>query len=701
VFKNPKKNKIILFTGLGLILLAVICVGVYLRLPFDDALSPRAQVSEVVSSPEGLTDREESPTRLAVGVIPSKEYEVLLETEFAKIADAQINYETGVTGSVVGNEGIKAARFLPDQLLALVEKYEKNNIEVTIVSAQTKIIDTDDGATQTVNTAPVGGRGQPIPIGWAIVLTFLIVAIVLIFFKSSFGKAPTSRRDEEINSIPETRFSDVAGASEAVEDLKEIVMFLKNPEKFEKAGAKISKGALLVGPPGTGKTLLARAVAGEANVPFYSVAGSDFVEMYVGVGAKRVRELFNKAKKHPQGCIIFIDEIDAVGRKRGGDSSNNNYEHENTLNSLLVEMDGFTQTNIIVIGATNREDTLDPALTRPGRLDRTVHVGLPDRLGREKILKVHTAELNLASDVDLDLIARRTPGMSGADLAQVVNEACLEAARNERSEVSGDDFSSGLATLAMGKARVSAVVSDSDRKITAWHEAGHTVAAMVLQDADDPVSVSIIPRGPAGGVTWMAEGDDLFLTRNKAFAKLVVAMSGRAGEELLLNGEFTTGPHGDLQYATNLGLAMVTQYGMSDLGLMIKSNELLASGSDSTSATVNAVEELLGNALKIARRTLMENYELLVNIKNALLENDTLNLEDLKNLKEKTQKVTTITADSVHIIKTQSGKDYKLVRDTLKNSNRKVNANKNDKILVKNLVKIKTLILKNRKKKAY
>ena len=450
-------------------------------------------------------------------------------------------------------------------------------------------------------------------------------------------------KDDKKEEIPVTRFSDIAGCDEAIDEMTEMVLFLKEPEQFTRVGAKPARGALLVGPPGTGKTLLARAVAGEAGVPFYAVAGSDFVEMYVGVGAKRVRELFDKARSHPEGAIIFIDEIDAIGRKRSsGDASTANTEAEGTLNALLVEMDGFSQSNIIVLGATNRDDILDTALTRPGRLDRKVQVPLPDRAGRERILQVHARNKPLDASVDLNLMARRTPGMSGAELAQLVNEACMTAAREGRDEVNALDFDHAIATVAMGKARHSAIVTPHDRAVTAWHEGGHTVAAMVIPEADEPVSVSIIPRGPAGGVTWMAQGDDLFLTRRRAFARLVVAMGGRAAEEIYLDGEFTSGPHGDLSAATQTAMAMVTKYGMTDAGLMIKSDGLLSTGSRVTDETIVAVESLLAEALETAREVLNAHRDLLQNVVDALLENDTLTQAQLIEIQQGKQYETTM-----------------------------------------------------------
>lgn len=524
----------------------------------------------------------------------------------------------------------------------------------TPVNNTAKIVD-DIGATnpyiQAVSGQKIDTNPQSTNTFMLFLIPFMIIGYVLLAFflmryvlgrekRTSRKAEKEAKKKEEASEIPPTRFTDVAGCDEAIEDMYELVEYLKDPHKFAAVGAKPPHGALLVGPPGTGKTLIARAVAGEAGVPFYAAAGSDFVEMYVGVGAKRIRELFSKARKHEEGAIIFIDEIDAVARSRAsGNSTASNTEAENTLNALLVEMDGFTQSKVIVLAATNRDDMLDKAILRPGRLERKIHVGLPDRLGREKILAIYTQNRPIADTVDLTLIARRTPGMSGADLAQLVNEACLVAARDGRDLVDDNDFDAAVATVAMGKARTSAIVTEHDRLVTAWHEAGHTVSAMVLPDADPPVSVSIIPRGPAGGVTWMAQGDDLFLTRKRAFARLVVAMSGRAAEEIYLEGEFTSGPHGDLTAATETALAMVTKYGMTDAGLMIKSDGLLSTGSKVTDETIVAVENLLAEALETARETLAAHKDLLESIVEGLLDKDTLVLSDLNSLESNVDKV--------------------------------------------------------------
>lgn len=416
--------------------------------------------------------------------------------------------------------------------------------------------------------------------------------------------------------VPETRFSDVAGCKEAIEDLREIVDVLKNPERFGALGARAPKGALLVGPPGTGKTLLARAVAGEAGVPFFSAAGSDFVEMYVGVGARRVRDVFEKAKKAGR-AIVFIDEIDAVGRKRGENATTGGEtEHENTLIALLNELDGFQSSNVVVLAATNRPDVLDPALCRPGRLDRRVHVGLPDVVERAQILGVHTTGKPLGEGVSLEAVARRTAGMSGAQLEHVCNEAALIAARSAAARVEQHHLFEAVEYVAMGRPRRSSTVTAEDREVTAWHEAGHAVVALKHPHADPPIAVSIVPRGQAGGVTWMATRDTQILSRSDLRARLVVALGGRAAEEVLLNGEYTAGAASDLAQATEIAQAMVDRFGMTDRGLSVR-----PLGSDDSSLRVDV---LLAEALGEARGLLNANLDLVKKMVEALLEQDDL-----------------------------------------------------------------------------
>jgi cell division protease FtsH len=497
--------------------------------------------------------------------------------------------------------------------------------------------------TQAQAAQPSSGAPGWLWLLWLIPLAFLFwyaFAVSRRTRQGGAGRGSSSRllapvKTDDSTGVPATRFADIAGCDEAIEDMRELVTLLSEPERFTRVGAHVPRGALLVGPPGTGKTLLARAVAGEAGVPFYAAAGSDFVEMYVGVGAKRVRELFDKARKHDEGAIIFIDEIDAIGRRRSdGKSTGSNSEGENTLNALLVEMDGFSASNIIVLAATNRDDMLDPALTRPGRFDRKVQVPLPDRAGRERILTVHAAGKPLAADVDMTLVARRTPGMSGAELSQLINEACMGAARARRDTVTVEDLDDAIATITMGKARTSAVVSEEDRIFTAWHEAGHAVCGLAQPDAVNPVSISIIPRGPAGGVTHFPQRDGMYMTRRQAYSQLVTAMGGMAAEQMHLGDhEFTTGPSGDLQSASNLALAMVTQYGMGER-LLVKSDSLLSASGSATDEAVSEADSLMRRALADARELLTRNRALVESLVGALLDHETLDHRQIADLME-------------------------------------------------------------------
>ena len=400
----------------------------------------------------------------------------------------------------------------------------------------------------------------------------IIILVVLFFFimqqtqggggrVMNFGKSRAKLMGEGNVKVS---FKDVAGAEEAKQELEEVVEFLKDPGKFTTIGAKIPKGVLLAGPPGTGKTLLAKAVAGEAGVPFFTISGSDFVEMFVGVGASRVRDLFTQAKKNAP-CIIFIDEIDAVGRQRGAGLGGGHDEREQTLNQLLVEMDGFgANEGIITIAATNRPDILDPALLRPGRFDRQVIVGRPDLRGREAILKVHARNKPLADDVDLKIIAKKTPGFTGADLSNLLNEAALLAARLNKKVITMAEVEEASEKVSMGPERRSHIVSDKDRKLTAYHESGHAIVAHLLPYADPVHKVTIIPRGAAGGYTMMLPTEEQnYKTKSQLLADIRVALGGRIAEALILD-EISTGASGDLQSVTNTARAMVTRWGMSD-----------------------------------------------------------------------------------------------------------------------------------------
>jgi cell division protease FtsH len=450
----------------------------------------------------------------------------------------------------------------------------------------------------------------------------------------SFGKSRAKLTSSQGKKVT---FKDVAGVEEAKEELQEIIEFLREPQKFQKLGGKIPKGVLLMGPPGTGKTLLARAIAGEANVPFFSISGSDFVEMFVGVGASRVRDLFEQGKKNAP-CIIFIDEIDAVGRHRGAGLGGGHDEREQTLNQLLVEMDGFeTNEGVILIAATNRPDVLDPALLRPGRFDRQVVVGRPDVRGREEILKVHVRRIPLSSDVGLAVIARSTPGFSGADLANLVNEAALHAARLSRKSVMQEDFEIAKDKVLMGTERKSLIISDTEKKATAYHEAGHALVACMLPEADPLHKVTIIPRGRALGVTQQLPVDDKHTySRDYLEAALTVMMGGRVSEELQL-GKTTTGAGNDLERATDLARKMVCEWGMSKkLGPLTfgKKEEAIFLGreiaqhrdySEATAIEIDGeVKEIVLAAYRDARRILEENGEALVRIAEALLDREVL-----------------------------------------------------------------------------
>lgn len=458
----------------------------------------------------------------------------------------------------------------------------------------------------------------------------------------SFGK---SRAKMTAEGQVHVNFSDVAGEDEAKEELSEVVDFLKNPGRYTAIGAKIPKGVLLVGPPGTGKTLLAKAVAGEARVPFFSISGSDFVEMFVGVGASRVRDLFAQAKKNAP-CIVFIDEIDAVGRQRGSGLGGGHDEREQTLNQLLVEMDGFgSNEGIITIAATNRPDILDPALLRPGRFDRRVVVGRPDLRGRLAILRVHAKNKPLEPDVDLNTIAKKVPGFTGADLANMLNEAALLAARQNRKTISMADLEEASEKVSYGPERKSHKVSDEERKITAYHESGHAIMATLLKDADPVHKVTIIPRGQAGGYTMMLPHEERsFITKSHLLAQLRVALGGRCAEKIIFN-EISSGASGDLQQVTGILRKMIMEWGMSDrLGPMIfgEHQEQIFLGKQlgsernygETVATIidEEMHKYLDEAYNDTMQTLMDNMPVLEAMAQALLEVETIDHKQVENL---------------------------------------------------------------------
>ncbi|MDD6761784.1 MAG: ATP-dependent zinc metalloprotease FtsH [Turicibacter sp.] len=510
------------------------------------------------------------------------------------------------------------------------------------------------------------------------VLTVLFLGVIMFMFRSAqrgnnkafdFGKSRAKLSKQEGIS-----FDDVAGNDEEKEELVEVVDFLKSPAKYNEMGARVPKGILLVGPPGTGKTLLARAVAGEAGVPFYSISGSDFVEMFVGVGASRVRDMFQTAKKTAP-CIIFIDEIDAVGRQRGAGMGGGHDEREQTLNQLLVEMDGFgPNSGIIVMAATNRPDVLDPALLRPGRFDRQITIGRPDVKGREAILRVHARNKRLAPEVRLEDIARRTPGFSGADLENLLNESALLAARDNRKQIQMKDVDEATDRVMMGPAKKSKVFSKKERRVVAYHEAGHAVVGIKLENAEVVHKVTIIPRGEAGGYALMLPEEETYLqTKQDLLDRITGLLAGRVSEEITFN-EVTTGAHNDFQKATAIARAMVTEYGMSDLGPIQyeqrSGNVFLGRDynkdknfSDHLARQIDEeIHKIISECYNRCRKVLLSNQDLVKLIAETLLQYETLTKEQIDELVEKGKLETTAysVADSKEDKKQPK---FKLVRE--------------------------------------
>jgi cell division protease FtsH len=534
--------------------------------------------------------------------------------------------------------------------------YEENQYFITYLSGDDalNLINTAASKNQTeVKWSPADDTN-----GWVQFFTSLIpfiIIFILFFFVlnqaqgggsrvMNFGKSKAKLYNDDKKKV---KFKDVAGADEEKAELVEVVEFLKDPRKFSELGARIPKGVLLVGPPGTGKTLLARAVAGEAGVPFFSISGSDFVEMFVGVGASRVRDLFETAKKNAP-CIIFIDEIDAVGRQRGAGLGGGHDEREQTLNQLLVEMDGFSSNEgIIIIAATNRPDILDPALLRPGRFDRQITVDRPDVKGREAVLKVHARNKPLDESVNLRNIAMRTPGFSGADLENLLNEAALVAARQNKKKIDMADIDEATDRVIAGPAKKSRVISEKERRIVAYHEGGHTVIGLVLDEAEMVHKVTIVPRGQAGGYAVMLPKEDrYFMTKPELLDKITGLLGGRVAEEIVF-GEVSTGAHNDFQRATNIARRMVTEFGMSEklgplqfgssqgqvfLGRDIQSEQ---NYSDAIAYEIDLeIQRIIKECYEKAKRILTENRDKLELIAKTLLEVETLDAEQIKHLVE-------------------------------------------------------------------
>jgi len=570
-------------------------------------------------------------------------YSKLAFSEFLEKVDggqvADVNMKTGLTRgtAVVGHlsDGTAFYTQTPDYP-NLVDKLTAKNVKISVTN--------DDGKDNSI---------------WSILISWfpiLLLAGVYIYFMRQmqsgggkggamgFGRSRAKLLTEKTERIT---FEDVAGIEEAKDDLHEVVDFLKDPQKYQRLGAKIPRGCLLVGPPGTGKTLLARAIAGEAKVPFFTISGSDFVEMFVGVGASRVRDMFEQGKRNAP-CIIFIDEIDAVGRHRGGGMGGGNDEREQTLNQLLVEMDGFdANESVIIVAATNRPDVLDPALLRPGRFDRQITVPNPDVNGRTKILEVHLRKVPKSPDVDAKIIARGTPGFSGADLANIVNEAALLAARLGKKVVAQKDLESAKDKVMMGAERKSMVMSEDEKKMTAYHEGGHALVSLYYPASDPIHKATIIPRGRAlGMVMRLPEADKLSYLREKMYADLAVSMGGRVAEEIIFGYEkVSSGASSDIQYATKLARAMVTQWGMSDkIGPIFygadQQETFLGGGggaarnaSEAMGNEIDAeVKRIVGEAHEAAKQILTEHLDELHTIAQNLLEFETLTGDEIRGL---------------------------------------------------------------------
>lgn len=566
-----------------------------------------------------------------------------------------ITYDKFVTSLEKGD--VKSFSIQPDRGVYEVRgefKDGTNKNFLTYIPNSEKILDRIDQAGKDVEVLPAKETS-----GWVTFFTSIIpfVIIFILFFfllnqaqgggsrVMNFGKSKAKLYNDDKKKV---RFRDVAGADEEKQELVEVVEFLKDPRKFAELGARIPKGVLLVGPPGTGKTLLARATAGEAGVPFFSISGSDFVEMFVGVGASRVRDLFENAKKNAP-CIIFIDEIDAVGRQRGAGLGGGHDEREQTLNQLLVEMDGFgANEGIIIVAATNRADILDPALLRPGRFDRQITVDRPDVIGREAVLKVHARNKPLDDAVNLKNIAMRTPGFSGADLENLLNEAALVAARSSKKKIDMEDIDEATDRVIAGPAKKSRVISEKERNIVAFHEGGHTVIGLVLDEADMVHKVTIVPRGQAGGYAVMLPREDrYFMTKPELLDKIVGLLGGRVAEEIVF-GEVSTGAHNDFQRATGIARKMVTEYGMSDklgplqfgqaqggqvfLGRDLHNEQ---NYSDAIAYEIDLeIQRIIKECYERARKILTENRDKLDLIAKTLLEVETLVAEQIKYLVE-------------------------------------------------------------------
>lgn len=550
------------------------------------------------------------------------------------------------------NEGkIKKITIIGNEKLEITKQGEDKPSQRSVKETYSSIFDQGLNKNAKVEISPKEASNSGsmwANLGLTLLPVLIIVGVLVFMMRSAqgqgnqalgFGKSKARLYGNEKDKV---LFKDIAGYEESKQDLEEVVEFLKYPKKFESVGAKIPKGVLLVGPPGTGKTMIARAVAGEADTPFFSISGSEFVEMFVGVGASRVRDLFSKAKKNAP-CIIFIDEIDAVGRRRGSGMGGGHDEREQTLNQILVEMDGFEQgANVIVIAATNRVDVLDPALLRPGRFDRRVSVGLPDRKEREAILKVHFAKKPVSDSVDLDALAAKTAGSSGADLANIANEAAIIAARHNRKEINQADITAAFEKVAIGPERKSKIMTDKEKELTAYHEAGHAIVGHILPDSDMVHKVTIIPRGGTGGVTWFIPPEDKSYHSIIDYKDVLARMlGGRIAEEVIYGKDrVTTGAGSDLQKASELAREMIINQGMGtklrdqvfhvEEGMMLDRMVHEKQYSDETAKIIDEeVEALISEAATRAREVIKANKGKLEDLKEALLEKETVEADEV------------------------------------------------------------------------
>jgi cell division protease FtsH len=628
---SKKSRAIWIILGFLVVLIAV--------LSFTDCFNTSYEVDygEFYSLVEKSSDDESK------GEITIDELKESKATEIKSILSFEQFESVKISNVFINGYNISFDLLFNNKLLSFETVFGRNDTSLTILEAQLN----QAGISFSYSDPNAGSIWSSLlPIAGYLIVAIIFIVIMMQSQGGTKGAMNFAKMNARLNQNIKIRFSDVAGAEEEKSELAEVVDFLKNPKKFSELGARIPKGVLLVGPPGTGKTLFAKAVAGEAGVPFFSISGSDFVEMFVGVGASRVRDLFDTAKKN-MPCIVFIDEIDAVGRQRGTGMGGGHDEREQTLNQLLVQMDGFeTNEGIIIMAATNRADILDPALLRPGRFDRQIYVNLPDVRGREAILKVHARNKPLSPDVNFKTVARMTSGFSGADLENLLNEASILAARANRKFITNKDLYEGINKVLIGPQKKSRLVTETDKRITAYHEAGHAILARLLPNCDPVHEVSIIPRGMAAGYTMTRpDSDDNHLTKAKLLDDIVMTLGGRVAEEIIIK-DISAGASGDIQAVSKRARMMVTEWGMSEkVGpISYGSDKEIFIGrdmashvtySEETAAIIDKeVSDIISNALKKARELLTKNKKLLDNMARLLIERETIFTEEVDMLME-------------------------------------------------------------------